>query len=84
MHVLGMPPAFVLSQDQTLKFVSHNQQHKDIKPSPTARYELREPIPALVKRNGYEGHIRHRLALNCVTEPEAPKTQAPSPTCPFI
>ncbi len=22
---------------------------------------LREPIPALVKRNGYEGHIRHRL-----------------------
>jgi hypothetical protein len=23
LHVLGMPPAFVLSQDQTLKFVSN-------------------------------------------------------------
>ena len=26
LHVLGMPPAFVLSQDQTLKFVSHANQ----------------------------------------------------------
>jgi hypothetical protein len=26
LHVLGMPPAFVLSQDQTLKFVSHTKQ----------------------------------------------------------
>src|SRR6478752_6764399 len=26
LHVLGMPPAFVLSQDQTLKFVSHTNQ----------------------------------------------------------
>jgi hypothetical protein len=26
----------------------------------------------------------YRLALNYVIEPEAPKTQAPSPTCPFI
>jgi hypothetical protein len=25
-----------------------------------------------------------RLALNCAIEPEAPKAQAPSPTCPFI
>ena len=27
LHVLGMPPAFVLSQDQTLKFVSHVKRH---------------------------------------------------------
>jgi len=25
--------------------------------------ELQEPIPALVKRNGYEGHVRHRHKL---------------------
>ena len=37
-----------------------------------------------VKRNGYEGHVRHRLHLNCQTEPKDPGQQAPSPTCPFI
>jgi hypothetical protein len=26
----------------------------------------------------------YRLALNYAIEPEAPKAQAPSPTCPFI
>ena len=49
-----MPPAFVLSQDQTLKFVSRYSRHEPKDP-PTANTELQEPIPALVKRNGYEG-----------------------------
>src|SRR3546814_19971408 len=55
-----MPPAFVLSQDQTLKFVSRYKSSQP-KGQPSHRTELQEPIPALVKRNGYEGHIRHRL-----------------------
>jgi hypothetical protein len=40
-------------------------------------------MPAFVKRNGYEGHM-YRLALNYAIEPEAPKAQTPSSTCPFI
>ena len=72
LHVLGMPPAFVLSQDQTLKFVSRISRHE---PKPANRNtELREPIPALVKRNGYEGHIRHR---HIKTGIRSPKTRGP-------
>ena len=56
LHVLGMPPAFVLSQDQTLKFMSRTIQH-DLG-SLAEQPEFREPIPALVKRNGYEGHVQ--------------------------
>ena len=47
-----MPPAFVLSQDQTLKFVSltYQARSEDRKPD---KQEFKEPKPA-VKRNGYE------------------------------
>ena len=52
LHVLSMPPAFVLSQDQTLKFVSltYQARSEDRKPD---KQEFKEPKPA-VKRNGYE------------------------------
>ncbi|WP_443192988.1 SWIM zinc finger family protein [Novosphingobium sp. KACC 22771] len=33
---------------------------------------------------GYVRTCKHRLALYYAIEPEAPKAQAPSPTCPFI
>ena len=41
-----MPPAFVLSQDQTLKFVSltYQARSEDRKPD---KQEFKEPIPAL-------------------------------------
>ncbi|KAF1855514.1 hypothetical protein Lal_00008051 [Lupinus albus] len=78
LHVLGMPPAFVLSQDQTLKLCHNTIQ--------TAKAQSRQHRTSgadtcTVKRNGYEGHIRHRLLPR--PEPEAP-SRAPSPTCPFI
>ena len=46
MHVLGMPPAFVLSQDQTLKFVSHTKQTRSKIAIPLGM-SFKEPIPAL-------------------------------------
>ena len=46
MHVLGMPPAFVLSQDQTLKFVSLTNQARGKPANPTGK-SFKEPIPAL-------------------------------------
>ena len=57
---------------------------------------FKEPIPALVKRNGYEGHVwnfseamlrkdpfrrRHKVPVTgALSSPD----RAPSPTCPFI
>ena len=75
-----MPPAFVLSQDQTLKFVSRYARHGA---SPANRdTELQEPIPALVKRNGYEGHVLGNDLINPYTEPEAPRTGRRRPHVP--
>jgi hypothetical protein len=43
-----MPPAFVLSQDQTLKFVSHTKQAPRIKSGADPQgMSFKEPIPAL-------------------------------------
>src|SRR5690606_18246685 len=49
-----MPPAFILSQDQTLKFVSHTNQPqaKGLKPASTC---FKEPMPAFSNVYGYEG-----------------------------
>src|SRR5690606_14423145 len=33
LHVLGMPPAFVLSQDQTLKFIHSPTRHQSRRPA---------------------------------------------------
>lgn len=66
-----MPPAFVLSQDQTLKFMSSRHQPQPHKSSrQTNNAKLQEPIPALVKRNGYEGHTD----IDLVTGHRSPKT----------
>ena len=46
MHVLGMPPAFVLSQDQTLKLCHTPNQHGD-NPISQCGMSFKEPIPAL-------------------------------------
>ena len=49
---------------------------------PTACTELQEPIPALVKRNGYEGHVIGNDLINPNTEPEAPRTGRRRPHVP--
>ena len=46
MHVLGMPPAFVLSQDQTLKLCHILSKHGD-NPADLLGMSFKEPIPAL-------------------------------------
>ena len=51
------------------------------KPSQPQTPNFREPIPALVKRNGYEGHIRHRL-INRLPEPKDPRTGRRRPHVP--
>ena len=61
-----------------------SQHHAARTKSQTTQHRTSGADTCTVKRNGYEGHAWHRLALNYVIEPEAPKTQAPSPTCPFI
>ena len=43
LHVLSMPPAFALSQDQTLRFINSDQAPKSAKPKPTNK------TPALSK-----------------------------------
>jgi len=48
-----MPPAFVLSQDQTLKFVSLTNQARG-KPRKPNWQELQGADTCTVKRNGYE------------------------------
>ena len=32
LHVLSLPPAFVLSQDQTLRFIPENKSQKELNP----------------------------------------------------
>ena len=60
-----------------------------------ARLSFKEPIPALVKRNGYEGHVssqrRRGAHEGCgigirlpVSGALSSPDRAPSPTCPFI
>ena len=83
LHVLGMPPAFVLSQDQTLKF--------------DARFPTRWNNPAenrsLQGANSCTSHIlsgyvtRHTNWLKLLRSPRtlnAQVTAKPPPACPFI
>ena len=56
-----MPPAFVLSQDQTLKFVSYTRPARRTANRQGISYK--EPITCTVKRNGYEGQYSRRLNL---------------------
>jgi len=71
--------------------VSRHSRYR-AKAPPTANTELQEPIPALVKRNGYEGHVsslqpwwpqKRGIDLNNpYTEPEAPRTGRRRPHVP--
>ena len=55
LHVLGAPPAFVLSQDQTLSFIPDIGWHQRSKPPPHTREPLsRGPREA----NGFVGWYR--------------------------
>ncbi|HAU22737.1 MAG TPA: hypothetical protein DCS24_09135 [Erythrobacter sp.] len=95
MHVLGLPPAFVLSQDQTLKFVSLTKQAQSEDRQP-ARQELQGADTCTVKRNGYEWTciITYRTWSSARMWQSAYRLpviaalrsadRAPSPTCPFI
>ena len=46
LHVLGAPPAFVLSQDQTLSFIPDINWHKRSKPPPHKEDPNRSPRTA--------------------------------------
>ena len=84
LHVLGMPPAFVLSQDQTLKLMTDQQRRK------LKACEHRGPslgaVPAqiILLRNGYViGHVRNDLIVPISGALRSPEP-GPPPTCPFI
>ena len=94
MHVLGMPPAFVLSQDQTLKLCHILNQHGD-NPADRLGMSFKEPIPALSNVMDTNEHASLRFARGGktgvaigfeypVTEALSSSDRAPSPTCPFI
>jgi len=51
--------------------VSRHSSHQG-DPQLSQSTELQEPIPALVKRNGYEGHIRHRLGFKLIPAAQRP------------
>ena len=61
MHVLGMPPAFVLSQDQTLKLCHILSKHGD-NPADLLGMSFKEPIPALSNVMDTNGHASPHIA----------------------
>ena len=67
-----MPPAFVLSQDQTLKLMSQYNGTGD-NSSANRHIELREPIPALVKRMD----TKDMYDIGLLTGYCSPKTRRP-------
>ena len=69
MHVLGLPPAFVLSQDQTLKFNWKElvewpkppaQIFHDVDPAQNA-YAI-HPVASATERTYRSAQVRHQLA----------------------
>ena len=79
-----MPPAFVLSQDQTLKLCHSYLQNRTKIPQPTNNQTPGADYLHLSNVMDTKDMQNNRLDLNYASEPEAPKTQTPSPTCPFI
>ena len=51
-----MPPAFVLSQDQTLKLMSQHHAAQLLSQSLTTQHRTSGADTCIFKRNGYEGH----------------------------
>jgi hypothetical protein len=76
-----MPPAFVLSQDQTLKFVSRH--HGTSFHPPTAAPNFRSRYLHL--SNVMDTKDMYKAStFQPVTGAQRPPDRAPSPTCPFI
>src|SRR5215467_8564577 len=72
LHVLGMPPAFVLSQDQTLKFIPDPPKGEPKQGSPNVRI-LREPWRPLRPPSAHPFPLLHNL------KQPSPQGQPPSP-----
>eukprot|EP01037_Dinobryon_pediforme_P022913 gene22913-24223_t len=66
LHVLGMPPAFNPGQS----------------PGNPNKTKLREPMPAFVKRNGYEGHTNNGLFYTASRSPKTPGRRRRRPHVP--
>ena len=69
MHVLGMPPAFVLSQDQTLRLTLDLPTNRQNRPARTSKIR----IPSLKTRSSR----RHPEMQNLQITPEIRKTKHP-------
>ena len=78
LHVLSMPPAFTLSQDQTLRFIHHHQAK--------TQQQLRTTLLSLSHRHPQPSHrtTRHQASSPKAPEPLSPNTRAPTahPTPP--
>ena len=90
LHVLGMPPAFVLSQDQTLKLMSENRPANRSKPGQGASYlhnVTNVTSTSHIRRRGADevcGTLRHIDSLVSRLPALVAGDVAPPPTCPFI
>ena len=86
LHVLGLPPAFVLSQDQTLKLKRPEGRPLDDGPC-TSRQDPSRRAPApCPKAQGGEAPPHHRTSRKALAEQtcKAPTSMTPEPTaCPF-
>ena len=86
LHVLSMPPAFVLSQDQTLKFEPKRNWH-GINTANQLCLNFKDPF--LHKVITYmdicvRTYVRNELIYNQAPGALKPPDLAPPPTCPFI
>ncbi len=89
MHVLGLPPAFVLSQDQTLKFMADQLVSKPARHNQAANHPRRQPAagrangqsrrPSQTLRNAQPPRdiaSRRRRQLRCASQNGTPKSRA--------
>ena len=76
-----MPPAFVLSQDQTLKF---DVRHPPRRNNREERRSFQGAVPAHHIYCGYVTRHIERLGFNRAPDALKPSDPGPPPTCPFI
>jgi len=69
LHVLGMPPAFVLSQDQTLKLGPASQQHRHLSLPSDVKLIQGSITLHISKRMVTLGHVKVTTVLNYIPEP---------------
>ena len=77
LHVLGAPPAFVLSQDQTLSFIPDINWHKRSKPPPRTKTPTGAPAEPKARWGGLETHQK-TSRQRPTPPPEHPLTQPPT------